>query len=92
MSTNPPTPAQRALNALAILASFAGRETIAHYLSMLAVIVEAASDDKPQLDELTKEIEGMVAAGRDPTAEEWQSMHDRRHQLEAQIAGIDSNG
>lgn len=86
------TPTERLLEVLAKLASVTGRETLAHYLHMAAIVVAAAADDGAQMKALTAEVQAMVDARRDPTPDEWAALRARRKSLEAQIAAIPPGG
>lgn len=82
------TPVQKLFNALAALANAKKYDQIGDYLELASVTIGATADDKDQLDALSEEILERARTKTMPTAEERQSVRDRRHELADQIANL----
>jgi len=62
-------------------------QTVSRTLSYAATLVEAGAQGEEKLKELTADLQGMVAAGRDPTSDEWDALKLRSDAAHAAIQG-----
>lgn len=65
---------------------------LSDYLGLAALLVREGDQARQELESLTADVEGMVAAGRAPSEEEIQAVRARRQELSNRIQDVDLSG